>query len=137
MGDPETEVVIPRIKSDLLHLFEGVTTKTLGECDMHIDSRSAATVMLVSAGYPEQYEKGKEISGIEEIRESLVFHAGTKKSGQKIITNGGRVLTATSYGQSIFDALHLSYEAAETIDFKGKYFRTDLGVDLKKFFKEK
>ncbi|MFN4884719.1 MAG: phosphoribosylamine--glycine ligase [Bacteroidota bacterium] len=137
MGDPETEVVIPRIKSDLLHLFEGVTTKTLGECDINIDSRSAATVMMVSEGYPENYEKGKEMSGLIDVRESLLFHAGTKKSGQKTITNGGRVIAATSFGSNIFDALDYSYEAAETIQYKGKYFRTDLGEDLKKFFKEK
>jgi phosphoribosylamine---glycine ligase len=137
MGDPETEVVLPRIKSDLLHLFEGVTTKTLGECDLHIDSRSAATVMAVSQGYPESYEKGKEISGLDAVEESIIFHAGTKKSQNKIVTNGGRVLTATSLSTTIYDALDYSYEAIETINFKGKYFRTDLGVDLRKFFKEK
>ena len=137
MGDPETEVVIPRIKSDLLHLFEGVTTRTLGECDINIDMKSTATVMLVSEGYPENYDKGKEMSGLTDVRESLLFHAGTKKSGQKTITNGGRVIAATSYGSNIFDALNYSYEAAETIQYKGKYFRTDLGLDLKKFFKEK
>ena len=137
MGDPETEVVLPRIKSDLLHLFEGVTTKTLGECDINIDPRSAATVMMVSEGYPENYEKGKEMSGLSEVQGSLLFHAGTKKSGQKTITNGGRVIAATSFGSNIFDALDYSYEAAEIIQYKGKYFRTDLGTDLKKFFKEK
>ncbi|MFM7683457.1 MAG: phosphoribosylglycinamide synthetase C domain-containing protein, partial [Bacteroidota bacterium] len=122
---------------DLLHLFEGVTTKTLGECDLHIDSRSAATVMAVSQGYPESYEKGKEISGLDAVEESIIFHAGTKKSQNKIVTNGGRVLTATSLSTTIYDALDYSYEAIETINFKGKYFRTDLGVDLRKFFKEK
>ena len=137
MGDPETEVVIPRIKSDLLHLFEGVATETLGECDINVDNRYATTVMMVAKGYPEAYEKGKEITGFEDVRDSLVFHAGTKKSGAKVVSNGGRVIAATSYGSSMQEALEKSFEAVDTIEFSGKYFRTDIGNDLKKFLKEK
>jgi phosphoribosylamine--glycine ligase len=137
MGDPETEVVIPRIKSDLLHLFEGIATQTLGECDVQVDPRYCTTTMLVSKGYPESYEKGKEISNLEEVRDSIVFHAGTKKSSTKIVTNGGRVMAATAYGSSLHEALAKSNEAADTISFSGKYFRKDIGNDLKKLIKEK
>ena len=137
MGDPETEVVIPRIKSDLLHLFEGIATQTLGECDVQVDPRYCTTTMLVSKGYPESYEKGKEISNLDEVRDSIVFHAGTKKSGAKIVTNGGRVMAATAYGSSLHEALAKSNEAADTISFSGKYYRKDIGNDLKKLIKEK
>jgi phosphoribosylamine--glycine ligase len=137
MGDPETEVVIPRIKSDLLHLFEGIATQTLGECDVQVDSRYCTTTMLVSKGYPESSEKGKEISNLEDVRDCIVFHAGTKKNGSKVVTNGGRVLTATAYGSSLHEAIGKSNEAADTISFSGKYFRKDIGNDLKKLIKEK
>jgi phosphoribosylamine--glycine ligase len=93
--------------------------------------------MMVSKGYPESYEKGKEITGFDEVRDSLIFHAGTKKSGAKVVSNGGRVITATSYGSSMQEALEKSFEAASTVDFSGKYFRNDIGNDLKKFLKEK
>ncbi|MDZ4750501.1 MAG: phosphoribosylamine--glycine ligase [Flavobacteriales bacterium] len=132
LGDPESEVIIPRIKSDLLAIFEGIATKTLSECDLEIDERTAATVMLTSKGYPEKYEKGKEITGLGGVTNSLVFHAGTKIQGDKILTNGGRVLAITSFGNEIEDALRKSYANAETIDFKGKYYRKDIGFDLKK-----
>ena len=137
MGDPETEVVIPRIKSDLLHLFEGIATQTLGECDVQVDPRYCTTTMLVSKGYPESSEKGKEISKLEDVRDCIVFHAGTKKNGLKVVTNGGRVLTATAYGSSLHEAIGKSNEAADTISFSGKYFRKDIGNDLKKLIKEK
>jgi phosphoribosylamine--glycine ligase len=137
MGDPETEVVIPRIKSDLLHLFEGIATQTLGECDVQVDPRYCTTTMLVSKGYPESSEKGKEISNFEEVRDCIVFHAGTKKNGAKVVTNGGRVLTATAYGSSLHEAIGKSNEAADVISFSGKYFRKDIGNDLKKLIKEK
>jgi len=137
MGDPETEVVIPRIKSDLLHLFEGIATQTLGECDVQVDPRYCTTTMLVSKGYPESSEKGKEITNLEDVRDSIIFHAGSKKNGAKIVTNGGRVMTATAYGSSLHEALAKSNEAADTISFSGKYFRKDIGNDLKKLIKEK
>jgi phosphoribosylamine--glycine ligase len=132
LGDPETEVIIPRIKSDLLAIFEGISTNTLSECDLEIDERTAATVMLASKGYPEKYEKGKDITGLSNVTNSLVFHAGTKQTGDKVVTNGGRVLAITSFGNGIDDALRKSYVNAESIDYKGKYYRKDIGFDLKK-----
>ncbi len=137
MGDPETEVVIPRIKSDLLHLFEGIATQTLGECDVQVDPRYCTTTMLVSKGYPVSSEKGKEISNLEDVRDSIIFHAGTKTSGSKIVTNGGRVIATTAFGSSLHEALAKSNEAADVISFSGKYFRKDIGNDLKKLIKEK
>lgn len=136
LGDPETEVVIPRIKSDLISLFEGVASQTLSECDLHIDEKAAATVMMVAKGYPEAYDKGKEIKGLETSNGSIVFHAGTRCSGEKIVTNGGRVLAITSLGHTMDDALALCYTTAEAIHFPGKYYRKDIGFDLKKFEKK-
>ena len=130
MGDPETEVVIPRIKSDLLHLFKGIGDGTFSENDLHIDDEAATTVMLVSGGYPEKYEKGKEISGLEDVKESIVFHAGSKRDGDVILTNGGRVLAITSFGKDIENALSKSFTNAETVKFEGKYYRKDIGFDL-------
>lgn len=130
MGDPETEVVIPRIKSDLLNLFEGVVTETLSECDLHVDERTASTVVLVSKGYPDAYEKGKEIKGLHRPEQAVVFHAGTKKTNGKIVTNGGRVLAITAFGNSISDATDKSFAAAGSIEYSGKYFRDDIGADL-------
>ena len=130
MGDPETEVVIPRIKSDLLNLFEGVVTETLSECDLHVDERTASTVVLVSKGYPDAYEKGKEIKGLHRPEQAVVFHAGTKKTNGKIVTNGGRVLAITAFGNSISDATDKSFTAAGSIEYSGKYFRDDIGADL-------
>ena len=130
MGDPETEVVIPRIKSDLLNLLNGIKDGTFSEKDLEIREEVATTVMLVSGGYPETYEKGKEISGIKEVSESIVFHAGTKQEGETVKTSGGRVIALTSFGENMKDALKKSYESAEKIDFEGKYFRKDIGFDL-------
>ena len=130
MGDPETEVVIPRIKSDLLNLLKGIKDGTFSEKDLEITDEVATTVMLVSAGYPQAYEKGKEITGIEKVSDSIVFHAGTKQDGETIKTNGGRVLAITSFGESMGDALKKSYDSAEKIAFQGKYFRKDIGFEL-------
>jgi len=131
MGDPETEVVIPRIKSDLLNLFRGIANGTFGEQDFYVDEDVATTVMLVSGGYPESYEKGKEIHGLDEVENSLVFHAGTTKDNQKVLTNGGRVMAITSFGRTMDEALEKSFENAKKIQFDGKYFRRDIGFDLK------
>ncbi len=131
MGDPETEVVIPRIKSDLLNLFKGISNGTFGEQDFYVDEDVATTVMLVSGGYPEGYEKGKGISGLEEVKNSIVFHAGTRKEENKVLTNGGRVIAITSFGRTIEEALSKSFNNAEKVKFDGKYYRKDIGFDLK------
>lgn len=130
MGDPETEVVIPRIKSDLVHLFKGIGDGTFSEKDLHINEDTATSVILVSGGYPEKYEKGKVISGLEDVESSIVFHAGTKSSGDTILTNGGRVLAITSFGNDIENALSKSFSDAEKISYEGKYYRKDIGFDL-------
>ena len=130
MGDPETEVVIPRIKSDLLNLLKGIDDGTFSEKDLNINEQAATTVMLVSGGYPEAYEKGKAISGTEDIKESIVFHAGTKKENEQLRTSGGRVIALTSFGENIDEALTKSFASAEKISFKGKYYRKDIGFDL-------
>jgi phosphoribosylamine---glycine ligase len=132
MGDPETEVVMPRLKSDLIDLLEGVATNTLSECDVQFDIRSACTVMMVSGGYPEQYEKGKLINGINTVSDSIIFHAGTSADGPVITSNGGRVLAITSFGRNIEQALARSYENAEKIEFENSYYRTDIGFDVVK-----
>lgn len=131
MGDPETEVVIPRIKSDLLDLFDGVGSQTLAGRILEVDDRIAATVMLVSGGYPEAYENGKVIVGLDKTQGCLVFHAGTKKDGSEIKTNGGRVISITSYGNTIQEALEVSFKNAEIINYEKKYYRNDIGTDLK------
>lgn len=131
MGDPETEVVIPRIKSDLLNLFRGISNGTFGELDFYVDEDVATTVMLVSAGYPESYTKGKTIHGIDEVENSIIFHAGTKKEGNEVLSNGGRVIAITSFGRTLEDALKKSFENADKISFDGKYYRKDIGFDLK------
>ncbi|PCI98243.1 MAG: phosphoribosylamine--glycine ligase [Flavobacteriales bacterium] len=130
MGDPETEVVIPRIKSDLLDLFEGVANQTLGEKTFEVDERTATTVMLVSGGYPEAYEKGKIMTGFDAIENSIAFHAGTKQDGDNVITAGGRVLALTSFGADIKEALQHSFKNAENIQFEKKNYRKDIGFDL-------
>jgi len=130
MGDPETEVVLPRLKSDLLDLFEGVATQTLSERDVVFDPRTAVTVMMVSGGYPEAYDKGKTIYGLNAIEDSIVFHAGTSSDGPAVMSAGGRVLAVTSYGKDIEGALEKSYENISRIEFEGAYFRKDIGFDL-------
>ncbi|WP_027421427.1 phosphoribosylamine--glycine ligase [Crocinitomix catalasitica] len=130
MGDPETEVVIPRLKSDIIELFEGVATQTLSERDVEFDSRSAATVMMVSGGYPDAYEKEKTVTGINSIHDSLVFHSGTKKDGPTVLSAGGRVLCVTSYGKNIEKALELSYNNIGKISFDKAYYRKDIGFDV-------
>lgn len=130
MGDPETEVVIPRIKSDLLNLFKGISNGSFSEIDFDISDDVAATVMLVSGGYPEEYKKGVEMSGLENIDDSLLFHAGTKCDGNKITTNGGRVLSITSFGKDVKEAINKSLNNADKIYFEGKYYRKDIGLDL-------
>lgn len=130
MGDPETEVVIPRIKSDLLNLLKGIGDGTFSEKDLEISEEVATTIMLVSGGYPEAYEKGKQITGIEKVSDSIVFHAGTKQEGEVIKTNGGRVIALTSFGENMNDSLKKSFDSAEKIAFEGKYFRKDIGFDL-------
>lgn len=139
MGDPETEVVVPRIKSDLLDLFEGVANGNLNEKTFETDSRFATAVVLVSAGYPEEYEKGKVITGIENVKESMVFHAGTTEqqsanNQQQIVTNGGRVIAVTSYGDTMNEALIKSFASAEQIKYERKYYRKDIGNDLKVYY---
>ena len=130
MGDPETEVVLPRIKSDLLTLLEKTAQGKLDETDLILDSRSAATVMLVSGGYPEAYEKGKEIHGIEKVQGSIVFHAGTALKDDKVLTNGGRVIAITSLDDDFRMAIKKSYQEIEKLTFDKMYYRTDIGFDL-------
>lgn len=130
MGDPESEVVIPRIKSDLVDLLEGVANGNLSEKEITIDSRCAATVMLVSGGYPEEYEKNKKIEGLDNVKETLVFHAGTINKEGTIYTTGGRVLALTSLGETKQEALEKSFEIAESINFEKKYYRKDIGFDI-------
>jgi phosphoribosylamine---glycine ligase len=131
MGDPETEVVIPRIKTDLAELFIAVAEQKLHTVQLEIDTRTAATVMLVSGGYPGNYEKGKTISGAELKTESLVFHAGTTVFNNQLVSNGGRVIAVTSFGNSIEEATKQSYKTIEQIKFDGMFYRTDIGKDLR------
>ncbi len=130
MGDPETEAVMLRLKNDLVDLFESTVDGTLDKHQIEIDSRFAVTVMLVSGGYPGDYEKGKEITGVENVTESIVFHAGTKLVNDKLVTNGGRVMAISSYGSTKNDALACSFQNAQKINYQGKYFRSDIGFDL-------
>lgn len=131
MGDPETEVVMLRLESDILDLLDGVATSTLSDKEIHEDPRYAVTVMMVSQGYPGSYEKGKVISGLENKYDSILFHAGTKKTDEGIVTNGGRVIAVSSYGNDKDEALRHSFETIEGINFDGKYYRKDIGFDLK------
>ncbi|PTX45059.1 phosphoribosylamine--glycine ligase [Christiangramia gaetbulicola] len=130
MGDPETEVVLPRIKTDLVELLEKTWSGELDKIDLEIDERSATTVMLVSGGYPESYQKGKEISGLDQIEDSIVFHAGTRNEEGKILTSGGRVIALTSFGEDYKQALKKSYQSAGMLQFDKMYFRKDIGFDL-------
>ena len=130
MGDPETEVVLPRIKNDMVELLQAVADQKLNEIDLEIDDRTATTVMTVSGGYPGSYEKGKEIMGIESVQNSLVFHAGTTLKDGKVITDGGRVMAITSFGSDFKTALAQSYKNVEKLSFEGMNYRKDLGFDL-------
>ncbi|MFK8274992.1 phosphoribosylamine--glycine ligase [Capnocytophaga cynodegmi] len=130
MGDPETEVVLPRIESDLVPIFKTLQTQTLNTVSLAITPQSATTVMMVSGGYPEDYEKGKRISGIENVTGSIVFHAGTTIKEGELQTSGGRVLAITSFGEGFKEALQKSYENIEKIHFDKMYFRKDIGFDL-------
>ncbi len=133
MGDPETEVVIPRVKNDLVEILIAASQNRLHEISIETDERAAATVVAVSGGYPGDYEKGKEISGLNEnsLTDSIIFHSGTKKDGDKIVTNGGRIFTITSFGDNITEAVEQSNYAMEQLFFEGMYFRSDIGYEFK------
>lgn len=128
MGDPEAEVVMPRIKSDLLTLFSGVATETLDKQSLEIDNRFAVTVMIVSGGYPGTYEKGKPIHGLDKVSESILFHSGTTLTEKGICTSGGRVIAVTSFGDTLQEALEKSYDSVNKISFENMYFRRDIGL---------
>ncbi len=130
MGDPETEVILPRIKSDLLAIFKAVSKQELKQTTIEMTDETVATVMLVAGGYPEDYHKGDEITGLDTIADSVLFHAGTKRENDKIVTNGGRVIAISSFGKEMKEALQKSFQNAEKVQFKGKYYRKDIGFDL-------
>lgn len=130
MGDPETESVMLRLKTDIVDMFESVAEGTLNQCNVEFDERAAVCVMLVSGGYPQEYKKGYEISGLENVKDSIVFHSGTAVKDGKIVTNGGRVIAVSSYGKDKAEALQKSFEEAQKIHFKDMYFRHDIGFDL-------
>ena len=130
MGDPETEVVIPRIKNDFVSLFQAVSNQKLKTIKLKIDKRVAVTVMSVSGGYPEKYNKGYVIKGLENVKDAVIFHSGTIVEGDKVVTNGGRVLTLTGLGNSMQEALKKSYKGLKEIQFKEMYYRKDIGFDL-------
>ena len=130
MGDPETEVVLPRLQTDLVSLLEATAKGKLKDCSLSIDPRSATTVMIVSGGYPEEYEKGKVISGLQQESESIIFHAGTREKDGEVLTAGGRVLAITSLADNFKDALKKSYSRIEKISFENMYYRKDIGMDL-------
>jgi phosphoribosylamine--glycine ligase len=131
MGDPESEVVFPRIQSDVVELFDAAATGNLKDFKLKINPQTAATIMLVSCGYPEKFEKGKKIHNLDKIKETKAYHAGTTEKNNELYTNGGRVVSLTSFGNSMNEALQKSIIAAEIIDFEGKYYRKDIGFDLK------
>ncbi|WP_452219079.1 phosphoribosylamine--glycine ligase [Lacinutrix undariae] len=130
MGDPETEVVLPRLKNDLVEIFQAIANQTLDTINIEIDERAATTVMLVSGGYPEAYEKGKEITGLENVTGSIPFHAGAIIKDGKVVTSGGRVLAMTSYGESYSEALKKSYQNIDKLHFDKINYRKDIGFDL-------
>ena len=130
MGDPESEVVFTRIESDLIDLFEGIAFKTLDKKEVVISPRQAVTVMCTSSGYPGDYQKGLPITGVENVTDSIVYHAGTKLEKDTLYTSGGRVLCVTSLGDSIAECAAKSYAEIEKISFEGMYYRRDIGKDL-------
>jgi phosphoribosylamine--glycine ligase len=130
MGDPETEVVLPRLKTDLVEIFKATANGELADIEIDIDERAATTIMLVSGGYPEAYEKGKEIKGIEKVEDSIVFHAGAKAVDGKVLTAAGRVMAVTSYGKTYQEAIKKSYQNIEKLHFDKMYYRKDIGFDL-------
>ncbi len=130
MGDPETEVVLPRLKNDFVEILQAMANGTLDKIDIEIDERAATTIMLVSGGYPEAYEKGKEITGIESIVDSIPFHAGATIKEEKVVTSGGRVMAITSYGNTYQEAIKKSYQSIEKLHFDKMYYRKDIGFDL-------
>ncbi len=130
MGDPETEVVFPRLKNDLVDVLQAMANGTLDKIDIAIDSRAATTIMLVSGGYPEAYEKGKVITGIETIEDSIPFHAGAQLEDGKVVTSGGRVMSITSYGETYQEAIKKSYQSIAKLQFDKMYYRKDIGFDL-------
>ena len=130
MGDPETEVVIPRVKSDLVELFKAVAEEKLDNASLEVDERAATTIMVVSGGYPEDYEKGKAISGLEKVEDSLIFHAGTREENGAVVTNGGRVIAVTSYDNDFREAIKKSYQNIALLHFDKMYYRKDIGFDL-------
>ena len=130
MGDPETEVVLPRLKNDLVEVFQAMANQTLDQIEIEVDERAATTVMLVSGGYPESYEKGKEITGLDNVKDSIVFHAGAKLENNAILTSGGRVMAITSYGKTYDEAIKKSYQSIDEIKFDKMNYRTDIGFDL-------
>lgn len=130
MGDPETEVVMPRLKSDVLELFEAVASGHLEQVDLELDKRFCTTVMLVAGGYPGSYEKGNAITGIGRVKDAIVFHAGTKRQDSQVVTNGGRVIAVSAFGDSLCEALKQSYSQVAELDFKDKNYRRDIGQDL-------
>ena len=130
MGDPETEVVMPRLKSDVLELFEAVASGHLEQMDLELDKRFCTTVMLVAGGYPGSYEKGNAITGIGRVKDAIVFHAGTKRQDSQVVTNGGRVIAVSAFGDTLCEALKQSYSQVAELDFKDKNYRRDIGQDL-------
>ncbi len=130
LGDPETEVIVPRIKSDLLEIFAHLFDGSLSSYSLELDPRAASTVVVVSEGYPVNYETGKNISGLDDVTDSIVFHAGTKRDGSRILNHGGRVLAVTSYGSNLKEALEKCYHSIDKIYFDGMYYRRDIGFDV-------